>query len=299
LAQFTEKLDAAIVRVGHKGGVFVKLSTRSPKDSGIFGNNMKSILLEEYRKLIVGKNLTEEQIHICDITAYTRTSSYTLRVVNGKEAARLLLRSQRVFTDISFALLAGGDKFDLQVVFREWCPEILPEWEFRAFVWNKHLTCCTQYYSDCYVPEMAAKKDLVAVRIQQFIQTEILPKLPPQLHTLTVDLALSPDLSQVWLVEIGNPPPVAGTGLYDWDLEKDRKIITENKEFDLRILHGIPKGAWEKLHKSVKQVLLKERGIVSEDIKEKKSLKTTTTSMVVVVVAIAVIVIAVLVARNY
>jgi len=181
-----------------------------------------------------------------------------------------LLRSQRVFTDLSFALLMGNTsdntaeknvKFDMQIVCREWCDEILPEWEFRAFIWQGKFTACTQYYSECYVPEMAANKEKITEKIRQFLTQEILPKLPKDLHTLTIDLALAPDLSRVWLVEIGNPPPVAGTSLFCWDLEADRKIIMGEKSFEFRILDGIPIGAWEKLYPPVRRVLLQERGL--------------------------------------
>lgn len=246
---------------------------------------MKKILVDEIRKLVKpGMSDTERKIR--EIIAYTRTASYTLRVTSGAEAIRLLVRSQRVFTDISFALLMGGDKFDLQIIFREWCPDILPEWEFRAFVWNRKLTCCTQYYSHCFVPEMAQNKEKVSKTITDFIEKEVIPKLPAELTNLTVDLALSPDLTRVWVVEIGNPPPVAGTALYNWDIQADQDIMTgKNPElpFELRILDKLPEGYWESQHSSVLEVMRQERGI-----SQKFTSKHVCYALVAVVVAVAV-----------
>jgi len=198
---------------------------------------------------------------IDDVIAYTRAASYTLKVSSGSEAVQLFTRSKRIQTDLSFAELMGGDKFDLQVVIREWCPQILPEWEFRIFIWNYKLACCSQYYSDCFVPEIYNNKHKIANLITKFYEEEVKHLIPAHVPNLTFDVALTPDLDKVYMIELGNPPPVAGTALYDWNNEHDRKMMTAEFPFELRLLDALPDGKWESLHRSVKQIICKERGL--------------------------------------
>jgi len=248
------------------------------------------------------------QNKVDDVIAYTRAASYTLKVVSGKEAIQLFLRSKRIQTDLSFADLMGGDKFDLQVIIRQWCPQVLPEWEFRAFIWNHQLTCCSQYYASCFVPEIHANRDKIAIIISKFYNEKIKHRIPSHVPHLTMDIALSPSLSEVIMVELGNPPPVAGTALYSWDNEVDQSIITNQfkseevkgtDSFDLRILDALPIGQWETLHRSVKEIICVERGlkmdVFSSVDKESKGDKVQTSigpkllvlTLVIILVSIA------------
>lgn len=43
------------------------------------------------------------------------------------------LLSQRTYEDMKLLQLeVGEENFDIQLIVREWCPELLPEWEFRG-----------------------------------------------------------------------------------------------------------------------------------------------------------------------
>eukprot|EP01124_Arcella_intermedia_P006976 TRINITY_DN14240_c0_g1_i3.p1 TRINITY_DN14240_c0_g1~~TRINITY_DN14240_c0_g1_i3.p1 ORF type:complete len:240 (+),score=36.52 TRINITY_DN14240_c0_g1_i3:505-1224(+) len=233
---------------------------------------MKDILANEIRSL-ASKTKSSQQNQIDDVIAYTRAASFTLKVFNGKDAVQLLLRSKRILTDLSFAELVGGDKFDLQVIIREWCPKVLPEWEFRLFVMNGQLNACSQYYSDCYVPEMHANREVIKKVIMEYFEKNVKGRLPGDIN-LTVDLAVDPNLKDVTLIEVGNPPPVAGTALYNWQNEKDKSIIMKyaetEKDMDLRILSALPSERWETLHRIVKEVICQERGLKMEAFNKKK-----------------------------
>mmetsp|Transcript_38954 Transcript_38954/g.61687 ORF Transcript_38954/g.61687 Transcript_38954/m.61687 type:complete len:100 (+) Transcript_38954:772-1071(+) len=53
----------------------------------------------------------------------------------------------------------------------------------------------------------------------------------------TLDFAVCPKTLKCWVVEINNPPPKAGTSLFVWENENDRKII-ENGPFEFRLLEA-------------------------------------------------------------
>jgi hypothetical protein len=113
-------------------------------------------------------------------------------------------------------LIQGDEKFDMQVHVREWV-NIDPEWEFRTFITNNEMNACTQYYSLCYVPEMVPVKDAIRDKIYNFWR-EHLRALPYFTDACkgdyTVDFVLSPDLKVIRVIEVNNPPPVAGTSLF-------------------------------------------------------------------------------------
>jgi hypothetical protein len=85
-------------------------------------------------------------------------------------------------------------------VIRKWEP-ILPEYEFRAFVFNRKLTAVTQYYKTTYVPKMSEMKDILNERINSyFIKTEHL--IPSRISDYVVDYAVDPFSDKIWIVEM-------------------------------------------------------------------------------------------------
>jgi len=55
-----------------------------------------------------------------------------------------------------------------------------------------------------------------------------------------VDFAIDPHSDKIWIVEINNPPPVAGQGCFNWENEIDLKIIRGELPFEFRILEKAP-----------------------------------------------------------
>jgi len=220
---------------------------------------MELILTKELNKLHFGNQTDSYQKKVRDYIAYIRSTSSCLKVKSGKEALRLMLRSKRIYEDLTFAELAGQSRFDLQFEVREWCDEVYPEWEFRLFIWNHKLTCATQYHKDVYVPEISLQREKICELIQEFYLKEISGKIPSNCPNLTVDIAIKPDLRTVWLIEIGNPPPVAGTALYDWDNEHHKDIIMNGKDgkFCLSVLDHLNPENWKNMHKVVSTVIAK------------------------------------------
>jgi hypothetical protein len=89
-------------------GVFVKLSTRSPKDAGLYTEVFKPLLADQM--LLVARELEQESngpvdLDVVGMIAHTRALIYSLKVRSGREAVRLLLRSQRASDDMTMMKL--------------------------------------------------------------------------------------------------------------------------------------------------------------------------------------------------
>jgi hypothetical protein len=98
------------------------------------------------------------------------------------------------------------------------------------------MTAITQYYSLSFIPAIAANKQKIAEMILNFWETELKPRIT-QLDTYTIDFAVSSstDPNSIRVIELNHPPPTAGTALFDWANEEDRRIISCGP-FEIRVL---------------------------------------------------------------
>jgi len=153
----------------------------------------------------------------------------------------------------------------MSIIIREW-EDILPEWEFRVFVFNREITSITQYYKMCFVPGMYEKKDDIVAIIRNLFNL-VIDNIPED--NFTIDFALSPDLDieKCWIIEMNEVPPTAGTSLFNWDLEEDRNIIF-NGPFEIRILSEPATDIRSQFDPSLMLYICSLRGI---DYKIKKS----------------------------
>ena len=72
----------------------------------------------------------------------------------------------------------------------------------QDFVINGELHASTQYYPSCFVPEFVAKKQQIQEKLLEYWRM-----VAPRIKTpnYTIDIALAPDLSRAWLVELNGP----------------------------------------------------------------------------------------------
>src|SRR5690242_293899 len=117
--------------------MFIRSSTRSPKDSVIKTEKFQSILSKELEK-----NRDESM-------AVISTFSQCLRCDNGTEAFDMLVNSERIYTDFTKVLLYLDESLKRQpdhivkheqIIIRKFDVENRPELEFRCFVRNGILT---------------------------------------------------------------------------------------------------------------------------------------------------------------
>lgn len=203
-------------------GAFVRMNTRSPKD-GALGRGLVLQLVKEAIEASPQEDPHSLACAVADGIIYWSCTSRACRVRSGEEAIELLSSSNRVQTDLSLGFLTHGQS--LPVVIREW-EDIHPEYEFRVFVVRNQVTAITQYHAALYVPEMVENKERVVELILLEFEA-VKGKLRAPEDTYTIDFVICPDFSRARVIEINDPPPVAGTALFNWDDENDRRLVEE------------------------------------------------------------------------
>lgn len=155
LRNLCSRIDNVIASLSGGNGVFIKLSTRSPKDSHIAFFKAQQL----YKS------------RISDISAPSPNNKLillqevlieSLKVTSGLEAVQLLISSTRVGEDLQYAFEPGDEDFSKRasLVLREWVE--IPLWaEFRGFVWNGNLTTVGQYNHPVVFPQLKHDVPLV------------------------------------------------------------------------------------------------------------------------------------------
>lgn len=227
------------------GVTFVKLSTRSHSKKAF------ARAVEAYRSRVRTERLASKNDKWI---ALNEEVTKSVAVSSAKQAIELFLDSERVFQDLEYALKGPpslsntgcegeGKDWNISLVARAWDPRLTPASEFRAICWDGKLTCLGQYFHPLWFPELAAKKS----RIEQDIRTTMAsPGVTKAIARLgghcIVDLAWLGD-GEVVIIELNPFDGVclgtfpASTGLFLWDDQHDRAIMTGIKPFEFRIRH--------------------------------------------------------------
>jgi len=215
--------------------VFVKLSSRSPKDvqTGDFEQ-----LMDQELSLLSEEELKDNHQRC---RAIVRASCKLLKVNSFQQIMSLLIRSERVAEDLDQEIqLKPSSQFSISLVLREWV-DIDFDLEFRGFVHQNRLNALSQYNHACYIDEIKENRDIILKRILQLFEI-IQPKLSSigsYVIDFTVNRELLFDESQllkcVLVVEL-NPYEI-GTGscLFDWKTERD---LFDNGPFEFRIIQS-------------------------------------------------------------
>jgi len=211
--------------------VFVKLSTRSPKDAPqileraaeAFRDRGGPLLpLQERARLLA--ELVQQQFGVS----------------SGAEAVALLTSSARVREDLEYSLEAPCyEELSLHVVLRRYDGAIPIANEFRGIVWDGSLNALGQYYHPLVFPELEGQRGRIESDLRA-LHESLQPKLSAAGFThCIIDFAwLGP--GNVRIIEINPFDGVAlgcfpgSTGLFRWDDENDRQIITQGP-FQFRI----------------------------------------------------------------
>lgn len=231
LVSLMERVSSKMQELGWDT-TFVKLSDRSPKDAvGI-------PKLKEIAQSLLPK---ETQVTpILAINAFLRAQVTGLCVRSGEQAVVLLANSRRINQDLTLAL-RNEEEWKVNIILRKF-EHFDPLWEFRGFVVNNSLCACCQYQSVSYLPELLQNKEEIQTKIVAFFEQSVKTQLSA-LGNYVVDFALLPDLSKIWIVEINDPPPVTGTGMFDPTEEADMKAIA-SEPLTFRIMDQEPPDWW-------------------------------------------------------
>ncbi|OUM69341.1 hypothetical protein PIROE2DRAFT_57407 [Piromyces sp. E2] len=246
LDRLEQELDDAIKSFG-EDGAFVKLSTRSPKDTAIQLHNIHVFIADSLRKDMerAGGQIDDKEWQRCGVSAFVDACCKVLRVRNGAEAMFLMLHSDRVYSDITRMELTNEGSSKVQLAVRRWDPCVVPALELRAFVYNHTMTACTQYYKLVYDPFLAEHRKEISDAIVAFHDQYIKPRI--EIPDYTVDFAISADLKKVICVELNNLPPSAGTALFHWDNPEDRAII-EKGPYQFRCNTSLPESSFGEIN---------------------------------------------------
>ena len=229
---------------------FVKLSTRSPKDSiKILQRGLKSLevsilegieketLVNEAKKSFSCKDFNYK------ISSFAQSVQDNFYVSDGISALEVLISSDRVLEDLEYAFSFEPkipyEKAGINILLREWIQAIPIFQEFRGFVWNGSINAIGQYYHSLCLPGLFEKKDEIKAKLKEFFMGKIQPKLNENLKCCIVDFAIL-DKNTIKLIEI-NPfdgkalASLRGsTGLFDLDDPIDMNFIQKGP-LELRI----------------------------------------------------------------
>eukprot|EP00026_Physarum_polycephalum_P015981 Phypoly_transcript_16797.p1 GENE.Phypoly_transcript_16797~~Phypoly_transcript_16797.p1 ORF type:complete len:278 (+),score=38.95 Phypoly_transcript_16797:27-836(+) len=217
-------------------GIFARLSTRSPKDAVLMLPALNEILAQELHDIPPGDENADSIAWYCAVVK-------AMRMANGKDAMQLLSNSSRVREDLTRWLNVKKDKledeeFAMNIVLRPWT-FIHPKDEFRAFVYNGHLTAVSQYIDVCFFNY--SESDLRNIRnaIYTFFYEKLQKRLPFQ--TCVLDLALFGN--ECRLIECNPYFVKTGAALFNW--QEDKAILTAPPEplenFSLRVIETVEK----------------------------------------------------------
>ena len=214
-----DRIDRVIASLAPTGnGVFIKLSTRSPKDSHVAFQKARKIFDERVCSLGHRPSLNNKLILL------QQGVIESLNVKSGLEGVQLLVSSNRVGEDLEYALEPGDSDFSKRcsLVLRQWVD--IPLWaEFRGFVWDRKLTAIGQYNHPVVFSELGSDIDKIKSNLEEFYDS-IKSQIP--IDRYIIDFAWTPD--QVYLVEInpfdGEIVFPASTGLWNWDSDRNQMM---------------------------------------------------------------------------
>jgi hypothetical protein len=237
------KLSNMIDTCDIKRPIFVRLSTRSPKDAILLLNKDK--FKELFQKVLndIEPDDTSGLMFIYSIMfiilfilennrrliALDETSIRLLAVNDGFHAIQLLLASERIQDDLISSL-------SLNLIIRQFIIDRRNlKSEFRAFIFKRQLTALTQYNEYIVDKYLLENKDLILKSIKDFIyQKHLLEQIPYE--NCVLDLILIENetkIYQIYICEINPLAEFAGTGLFSW--LNDRNILLGHQEFEFRI----------------------------------------------------------------
>jgi hypothetical protein len=216
LVDLSSRIDSAISKFPGNCA-FIKLSTRSPKDS-LIAFKKAQVMYDQAKHTLNTLNDKIILLQKCVIDS--------LKVENGDESVHLLISSTRVGEDLEYALVPDDAGFSerCSLVLRQWVD--IPLWaEFRCFVWERKMTAIGQYNHPVVFKELM-DDDLVRkikTDLEQFFE-RIKCDIP--IDRYIIDMAWTTD--RVYLVEInpfdGEIVFPASTGLWDWEKDRDQMM---------------------------------------------------------------------------
>lgn len=261
IEQFSKRLQNFIdEHFPHSIGFFVKTSSRSAKDAVIFNENFLQIYQNELKKF---ENENEENSRIF---ALLTTAFVSLRVSTSKDVLSMFFVSERIYQDFRLAIEVFQRRkiFVENFVLRQFFP-IDVDLEFRAFVYQRRLTCLSQYNYLIYSKRLNENKEKILEKISKFFNEIIQNKFKDfQCDNYVIDFALTQNSSsssttnfdvdsmKVWVIELNPFLETTDGALFSWQKERD-VLEGKSSEVIFRLTERIRTGSWSMLPISIRQ----------------------------------------------
>ncbi|HAT9019717.1 TPA: lpg1684 family Dot/Icm T4SS effector, partial [Legionella pneumophila subsp. pneumophila] len=135
--------------------VFMRLSTRSPKDSKFLFEEASTIMSKDF--VYWNENDNKHQ----QLVSFVASMLKAMKIKSGRKIIETIAQSPRVYNDL-LALVSSSNQSDCttNVILREW-HDIRPDHEFRVFVSRRHrkesiVTAISQYFHFLYFDKSPA-----------------------------------------------------------------------------------------------------------------------------------------------
>jgi hypothetical protein len=190
---------------------FVKLSTRSPKDSvfDCYSDKTARLVDAELGRIAGPRDDNAE------IAAFFIAANRAMCSDNGAQAMELFTQSLRIRQDLDRAL-KNEEEWDMCVVCREFADLPLQS-EFRVFVHEGRLTAISQYFWFCFFPELVEKHNEYLDAMVRCYEEQLSKRVPYESYV--VDFAVVG--GKVIVIELNPFGDVSGACLFDWKEDAD------------------------------------------------------------------------------
>lgn len=231
--------DMITMLIGSLGGkALIKLSTVSPKDNvfTVYYDRLLTYLndhINKSRKYIINKDKWWNYMTRKYIEGFTNLLSFN----NGIDAITSLVSSSRINQELTLKnLMSDNETNNINIIIRQWDEKLDVRYEFRCFVYNDRLTAVTQYHK-MYVKEIHKYISSFKAKIYDYFNDHIRDELVGVFYNGFYTIDLYCDLDRIFVIEINDPPPVAGSVLFDWDDMNDRNVIL-NGPYVMRVIES-------------------------------------------------------------
>jgi len=178
----------------YPGGSFVKLSSRSAKDSSVSSQRTANIFKDLISK-VQNPTLNDK------LVAINRAHILALQLTDAKEVVEMFLNSERINSDLRLAM-DYVKNWDQHFIVREFIPVPI-EYEFRAFIVNNEFRGMCQYYHYMLFPKLVENKQLINDLVLKR-WNEVKDLVPMNPKTYVADFAVDLDKQKVYIIEL-NP----------------------------------------------------------------------------------------------
>ncbi|KAL9644525.1 hypothetical protein ABK040_009389 [Willaertia magna] len=250
LQQLALKIDEEKKKLNTNNGIFIRLSTMSPKDAVTNRPSFIEDSFEIYKEIVELEK--EQQINFGkeanrQLYALYIASTQTMKVENSFDGIQLLIESDRAQQELTKMVETEGER-EIRLIVREFV-NFDVGLEFRSFIYNNQLCALSQYNPYVYFPHLVKHQDEILKSIQQFINDRIKEGSIP-LRNFSLDILLinnsaknktccsvdnetrAEDL-QVKIIEVNALAEFTGTCCFTW--EHDRDILMGKKPFEFRL----------------------------------------------------------------